>query len=79
MDFPRHVGSLVDKYGIAHFVFQAVTGRNFLIMMHFCCIDLFSSLRTMQTLMKCRMMWHVIIGLYCLPKYLFAGIQNEKG
>ena len=33
----------------------------------------------MQTLIKCHIMWHFIRIFTYLPKYLFAGIQNEKG
>ena len=49
-------------------------------MMHFCCTneDLFLLLQTVQTLMKCCIYVAFHLGLNCLPKYLFAGIQNEN-
>ena len=42
-------------------------------MMHFCYKDSLICLQAVLTLVK----YH-IIGLHCLPKYLFAGVQNEK-
>ena len=41
----------------------------------------FFILETVQNLMKCRLSLNAAfhLGPHCLPKYLFTGIQNEKG
>ena len=72
MDCPRHV----DRMSIwSRLYFRGSQVE----MMHFCPEDLFLSLQKVQILLKCRIFAAFHLGLQCLPKYMFAGIQNERG
>ena len=41
--------------------------------------DRLYSSEMVQTLMNCRLIWHFIWGLHCLPIYPFRGFWSTKG
>ena len=65
------------NYGIAHFVHkEVVTGRDFKIMVLFR-HKIFLCLQTVQTLLKCRIMWH-FIWVFAVCQSTFMQVYSMK-
>ena len=63
-----------NKHGIVHFVFEGVTELNMIMSLKI--IFILANSADPDEIQPYAA-FHP--GLHCLPKYLFTGIQNEKG